>query len=264
MMNSYPWYLADWFSSEKVASFSLESRAIYRELIDHCWNNGSLPNDEKILQNLARCTAAEWRRNRAAVLPCFELKDDNRLHLHKVDEKRPGIVQAKENRIKGAEVTNSKRKRPTVTDTMTATVTETVTDTVIPCARARTPSPSPSPHPTDVIPPLPPKGAPVAWRDDPAFAAIVSEMFLRHRQGRKTTLDETGRALMLKIEGAVHPIRAAQGLNQRHRAWCESDDWTREAGRYVPWLGKWIQSPKSDAEPPAPAGDPEGGDEPCY
>ena len=269
MMNSYPWYLADWFSSEKVASFSLESRAIYRELIDHCWNNGSLPNDEKILQNLARCSSAEWKRNRSAIMPCFNLQEDNRLHLQKVDEKRPAMVEARENRQKGADKTNSRKPRQTITATVTDPITDPITDPVIPRAGARPPSPSPSPsplHPTDVIPPIPPKGGrvrvpppPADWQAGTEFANTTARIFELHRRGRKTTLDETARAIQAKINGAANPLAVLADLERKHAAWCASDDWTREAGRYVPWLGKWIQSAKSDAEPP-----PDPSDTPCF
>lgn len=86
-IHSYPWYIADWRGSEAVLSMNLEQRGLYRELLDHCWDAGSLPTDEAMLRRLASAEPAEFKRSWPAVRHQFYEKD-GRLYHRKVDEKR--------------------------------------------------------------------------------------------------------------------------------------------------------------------------------
>lgn len=97
MLHSYPWYIADWRSAEAVLAMTLEERGLYRELLDHCWECGSIPNNEVVLRKIAQVTEKEWIRSWPAVKPQF-LSDGDRLRHRKVDEKREDLVAWHDNR----------------------------------------------------------------------------------------------------------------------------------------------------------------------
>ena len=56
MFQSYPWYIADWRASETRLSLTLAQRGLYRELLDYCYMEGSLPEDRKMLLKIAGCS----------------------------------------------------------------------------------------------------------------------------------------------------------------------------------------------------------------
>lgn len=105
-LHSYPWYPADWRGSETRMAMTLEERAIYRDLLDHCWEEGSLPTNPRVLAGIAGASAEEWERCGENVLAPFEFID-GRYHHRKVNERRPELVEWHEARKqagrKGAE-----------------------------------------------------------------------------------------------------------------------------------------------------------------
>ena len=107
---SYPWYINDWLGSSTRAVMSAEERGIYRDLLDACWRDGSLPAHEDTLQRIACVTDIEWRRSWPAVRDKFEARD-GRLWNSKVDSKRPEIVKAKEDRRAGGRARSSTAQR---------------------------------------------------------------------------------------------------------------------------------------------------------
>ena len=97
---SYPWYFADWRSSEAVLCMTLEQRGLYRELLDHCWEQGSLPNNTKTLRKISHSGELEWRRAWPKVSVQFR-EECGRLYHLKVDERRPQLIDWAEGRRKG-------------------------------------------------------------------------------------------------------------------------------------------------------------------
>lgn len=99
-LHSYPFYINDWRTSEAVQSMTLEAQGLYRNLLDICWERGSLPTEPRALQILAMARDDEFERAWPAVAACFDLYE-GRLYNRKVDDKRPAIVDAKAARNAG-------------------------------------------------------------------------------------------------------------------------------------------------------------------
>ncbi len=97
VIHSYPWYIADWRGSETRIRMTLEERAIYRDLLDHCWEQGSLPNDEQMLAKICSATPSEFKRSWPAVKKSF-IEDGDRIRHAKVDAKRPEVIRLTEQR----------------------------------------------------------------------------------------------------------------------------------------------------------------------
>lgn len=87
----YPWYVTRWRSSETRFRLTAAARGIYRELLDQCWIEGSLPCDLRSLQSICGATNKEFKSAWPQIEPCFKLIGD-RLHQRTVDENRPGQV----------------------------------------------------------------------------------------------------------------------------------------------------------------------------
>ncbi len=58
----YPWSLTSWLTSRTRAELDMAGRGIYRELIDHCYAQGSIPSDPATICRLVGCTGEELAR----------------------------------------------------------------------------------------------------------------------------------------------------------------------------------------------------------
>lgn len=109
MIHSYPWYSKDWRGSETRLSLTLEERSIYRDLLDHCWEEGSLPNNERMLAGIAGATPLEFKRCWPAMAHKF-IEKDGRLFNDRVDERRPALIRWHEQRSNAGKA-SAERKR---------------------------------------------------------------------------------------------------------------------------------------------------------
>ena len=151
---SYPWYINDWLGSATRALMTPEQRGIYRDLLDVCWRDGSLPVDESSLQRIAAVSDKEWRRSWPGVRVKFEERD-GRLWNPKVDAKRPSVAHAKASRSTSAEKAartrwgNADAMRDAMRDACeTHSAEQCVTQSGRNAKKCGTPSPSPSPLPS--------------------------------------------------------------------------------------------------------------------
>jgi len=56
----YPWFASQWLASESRLSMTTSERAIYRDLLDHCYEAGSIPNRRVVLANMAAVSLDEF------------------------------------------------------------------------------------------------------------------------------------------------------------------------------------------------------------
>lgn len=95
---SYPWYVSDWFNSETRLSMNAAEKGIYRDLLDYCWLEGSLPSSPKLLRNISNSSPKEFSKSFSAVRKCFYEKE-GRLFHRKVDDKRKELITYRKGRI---------------------------------------------------------------------------------------------------------------------------------------------------------------------
>jgi hypothetical protein len=71
----YKWFWQDWRANRKIQRMSYIERGLYRELLDECWVEGSIPNDLKELADICGCPnevmADAWK----VLSGCFVLVD---------------------------------------------------------------------------------------------------------------------------------------------------------------------------------------------
>jgi uncharacterized protein YdaU (DUF1376 family)/ribosomal protein L37E len=112
-LHSYPWYVADWRESETRIEMTLEERGAFREAIDYCYREGSLPNDRRKLLAILACTEEEFTRAWPAVEAQFIKTEDGRLENHRVNEVLPELERWHEQRRKAGRVSGLKRRKNT-------------------------------------------------------------------------------------------------------------------------------------------------------
>ena len=144
MIQSYPWYIADWRESETRLGLNLAERGLYRELLDYCYLEGSLPSDLGQLGLLCCCTVADFRKAWPAVEPLFE-RDGARLIHRKVNEVRLKLDSYHEQkRHAGAKSGQARRER-------SLNGRSNVTRTKAEPSPAPAPAPAPEPAPTPAL-----------------------------------------------------------------------------------------------------------------
>lgn len=87
VLRSYPVRISEWRSLEAVLCMTAAERDAYRNLIDICWRDGSLPRADRELQALSLSTDREWKRSCVAVKKQFR-ESDGRLWSDLVSQSR--------------------------------------------------------------------------------------------------------------------------------------------------------------------------------
>jgi uncharacterized protein YdaU (DUF1376 family) len=172
MLKSYPWYIGDWKQSETRITLTLEQRGLYRELIDHCYAEGSIPSDRDMLLKLTASSSREFDRAWPAVRKLFQDIGNGRLCNRKVQDLLPELLHLQSQRAKASQKASQARwekerarlmKRAGIRDGMRdASVTDSATESVAQCERNAfasahlQPITSTSTTTTTDAPPLPP------------------------------------------------------------------------------------------------------------
>lgn len=86
----------------------------------------------------------------------------------------------------------------------------------------------------------PPKTATAVETDPPDLSDLAHSIHARHPRHRRPTLQATERALAQICMDTPDPLARAQGIDDGHAGWVASNEWTREGGRYVPHLLKYL------------------------
>lgn len=110
MLHYYAWYPKDWLTSLTRLEMPAAARAIYRDLLDYCYLDGSIPTDDDALQRLAAVSPAEWKRYSPVVRKQFFFGDDGFLHHRKVDEKRPECLAHYEQKVNAGRASGEARR----------------------------------------------------------------------------------------------------------------------------------------------------------
>lgn len=88
----YKWFWQDWRANRKVQRMSYVERGLYRELLDECWVEGSIPNDIAELADICGCPEDVMADAWQVLESCFELLEDGTL----INEKLHSLRTAKD------------------------------------------------------------------------------------------------------------------------------------------------------------------------
>lgn len=112
----YRWYVRAYRASRRVQKLHHSARGIYRELIDECWLNGSIPDDAAKCADLIGFPAKYVERHWPAVREMFQPIGDkmlahDRLENERTDADRLRVVRAIAGRRGGKASGKSRSKR---------------------------------------------------------------------------------------------------------------------------------------------------------
>lgn len=100
-LHSYPWYMDDWLLSRSRAEMSLPERGLYRDVLDLCYRDGSVPDDPQLLCRMIGADRREfdaaWPAVRQRLIEC-----EGGLSHPRVQAELPDLYRLKEVRRQGA------------------------------------------------------------------------------------------------------------------------------------------------------------------
>lgn len=108
----YPWYWKEWRLNRKVKRMNMTERGIYRELLDECWIEGSLPSDLDGLAEIAGCPLAQMRAAWPALQSSFTERPDGRIVNDKIARVHAAQFEAYERQVKAGKKGARKRWAP--------------------------------------------------------------------------------------------------------------------------------------------------------
>lgn len=83
----YKWLWQDWRSNRTVQRMGYVERGLYRELLDECWVEGSIPSDVAAMADICDCPVDVMATAWQVLAKCFILLD-GRYHNEKLDSLR--------------------------------------------------------------------------------------------------------------------------------------------------------------------------------
>lgn len=84
----YKWHWQAWRANRRVQRMTCLQKGIYRELLDECWADGSIPDDISALADIAGCTEQELTDAWQLLSKCFYEVTPGRLTNRKLEEQR--------------------------------------------------------------------------------------------------------------------------------------------------------------------------------
>lgn len=91
-----PHFYKDWIASSAVRQMSFTARGIYHELLDVQWEDGSIPEAERAIRAILRCSEKEWSEFAPFVDECFPVDTDGlrrNPHCHEARDERVGAAE---------------------------------------------------------------------------------------------------------------------------------------------------------------------------
>lgn len=96
---SYMWSVVDWRTDQMYLLLDNRAKGIYRELIDECWINGSIPSDPSLLSTLCRETLDDFLPVWAVIEKRFQLVFKNgNLSSDRLEEDRHRLMRIRRQR----------------------------------------------------------------------------------------------------------------------------------------------------------------------
>lgn len=87
-LSYYKWFWQDFRANRKVQRMNYIERGLYRELLDECWADGSLPNDIPELAEICGCPDDVMENAWQVLSKCFIDRGDGRLVNDKLESLR--------------------------------------------------------------------------------------------------------------------------------------------------------------------------------
>lgn len=200
---------------------------------------------EKVLKSLVESGLVDVQENSYFIHDWeqWQYKDNQTPRMHSSSYERVKRFREKQ-----------KAAASSVTSSVTETVTDSVSETLHPCPQLERYTHTETETETHSVKRnacnAPGLGAPAPKKEpipapDPTgdqIAEVASAMVARHPKQRTCGLAEAKKLLRAVTTRVVAKDRAAllDEIDENHKAWCQSEDWSKEEGRYAKGLANWL------------------------
>lgn len=116
-IHSYPWYVNDWRKSMMRLRLTPLGRYLYRELLDQCYIDGSIPDEPELLAKIADISPKDFQKLWPSVKQAFELREDGNWHHNKADEVLSEITRWREQKSNAGRKSGESRRTSVQQDT---------------------------------------------------------------------------------------------------------------------------------------------------
>lgn len=219
----YEWRIGAWSISETRDRLNAAGRGIYRELLDHCYGQGKIPDDPEWMCRRCACTPEELQKALKVIGRHFpkidgtEYRSNVFADMFRTDyfsfiEKQREASRSRDKKpkkIKDIRIDGSSMDHPCKkmfpSDTIRYDTKQDKTDTK-----------------QDKTTPI-----------ESELGSAIERMYARHPKKKDLVLvpDSLEKAV------SVNPLEEIEAV---HSAWCTTPEWKESNGRFVPSLAKWL------------------------
>jgi len=234
----YEWGIARWLSSRTRMALDSSGRNIYRELLDLCYAQGSIPRDPSVLIRHCAATQEEWDRSWPVISRHFHVDkhDSESLVNDTANVFRRNYFKYREQQRKNVKSKGS--VKPTVVKEIRngglTTVENNLNDGSTKTRQDKTIQEEVS-----------------NWNAATDPDAIVERMRAAHPKPSSRVLVQT--AMFNAVSAGVNPVL----VEESHKLWCATEGWTEKSGQYAPKLEEWIDNEgylkRPNKDPPKPS-----------
>lgn len=240
---AFQFYPDSWLSSRDVELMGPAGEGAYIRLLCYAWleEDCGLPTDDEELAQLSRLGSKEWNGKVGQRVKSKFREEGGRLFNDRLLDERKKQTEWSEKSSRGGRRSAERRanqKATVVEPPLQANGNRTVALCLEPNPNTPSPSPSPSPDTTTDASSSP------LWT---AFERIAE------RYPNRVEVDLAAQLWLSYADTEQITEDALPEIEAGLKRWLESDQWTRDDGRYVPSLAKWIRDKRWLDHPPASA-----------
>lgn len=216
----YKWFWQDFRANRKVQRMSYIERGLYRDLLDECWADGSIPNDLEELAEICGCPDDVLANAWQVLSKCFVDRGDGRLVNEKLESLRTDTDKTRLARAESG-------KKGAIAKQMPSNSSANASNCHIEEKRREEKSKGEKKN-TVARAPDPPVGVSESvWSD-----------FLKVRKAKKAPMTDTA------LEGIAREAQKAGWTLEDAIRECGERNWTS-------FKAEWVNKPVSGAGPPA-------------
>ena len=216
----FPFYYQAWMTDMNVQMLSHSEKGLYIDMLCSCFNEDGLPTDHKMLKRLFKCDDDDLQM----VVTLFHERD-GKLHNKKLDEIKAEQAEVSKKKRVAGKASAQARKAKRLAE---ATPVEQPLKSVATEAQQN------------------PTSREEKSREEESKKILAEEVWrMTPQMGRtRSSKDKLSKALA-KIGTSASHDQIMMGL----RAWCASEDWTKEGGKWVGGIHIWVKDRKWENPP---------------
>lgn len=230
----YRWFWQDWRANRNVQRMSYVERGLYRELLDECWAEGFIPSDLQDLADICDCPIDVMTNAWPRLERCFDIDSDGKLVNTRLNIERTEKDTERVKRSEAGKKGGSAKPKTTETKASTSTSQASASKCL---ANASTC------HIEGVLVLEGEEDRKEAYVPDAQSRSDYFDRFWKLYPKKKSKADAEKAWSKVKMSEEFFAV-IIQSLSDQ----CSSQDWTKEAGKYVPLAGTWIRGKRWEDE----------------